>query len=327
MHKIYSWQQPQWQKFITQNSSSNLPHAIMLSGNRGLGKSLFAKAMAETLLCSDATSSACGKCRSCKLIQNGSHPDLSVLRPEQAKKAIKIEQIRTIIDVVVNKPQLGGCQVVIIEPAEAMNLAAANALLKTLEEPPGNLFFILVAVTSFKLPATIRSRCQNIVFYPPSSKLALEFLQDRETDQQQMPLALQLAGNAPLLALELLQQEALPSYFELRARVLQLMQNSLDPISFASGTLGVDLEWALCVVQILLLDILKLKFTLNPTHIQNIDKVEVLQDLASRFSANGLSSSLDKITHLRARLVNNLNELLLLEDLALFLKTEVVDAG
>ncbi len=168
-------------------SSGRTHHAYLFEGPEGVGKEMTARALAARLLCQDESlkpdADACGACRPCHLLATGNHPDfhlihrgLHKLHPDRAVRASKglylaVDVIRTfLIEPAGNKPALGGRRVFLIREAERMNEGAQNALLKTLEEPPGETGLILVTASAERLLPTIRSRCQRIPFglLPPA---------------------------------------------------------------------------------------------------------------------------------------------------------------
>jgi DNA polymerase-3 subunit delta' len=192
-----------------------LPHALLLRGREGIGKLAFAEAVARALLCEnrEPDGRACGKCVACGWMEQGSHPDFRRLEPGILSEArepeegsekkpsleIRIEQIREIAGFIAMTAHRGGAKVVLIHPAETLNINAANALLKNLEEPPPQTYFLLVTHRWHQLPATIRSRCEQVVLASPSREVAREWLgRQRLRDPD---LALAQAGEAPLLAL------------------------------------------------------------------------------------------------------------------------------
>lgn len=197
-----------------------MPHALLLGGVAGVGKSRFAAALAQRLLCEgerQAEDCACGACESCRLFESGNHPDIRYVIPEadvepedgevretaEKKKAssqILIGQIRGLESFVYIGGHRGSRRVIVIEPAEAMNAAAENALLKMLEEPPTGVCFILVSDRWRKLLPTIRSRCRTLAFGRPADALARQWLAEQGADKA-LPL-LPLTGGAPIRALE-----------------------------------------------------------------------------------------------------------------------------
>lgn len=193
-----------------------LPHALLLRGREGIGKLAFAEALARAMLCEkrQPDERACGHCAACGWVEQGSHPDLRRLEPEiltesrapeeegSEKKAsleIRIEQVREIAGFIAMTTHRGGAKVVLIHPAETLNVNAANALLKNLEEPPPQTYFLLVTHRWHQLPPTIRSRCEQVALAPPSREVARDWLERQRL--RDPDLALAQAGGAPLLAL------------------------------------------------------------------------------------------------------------------------------
>ncbi|MFO7642692.1 MAG: DNA polymerase III subunit delta', partial [Candidatus Competibacteraceae bacterium] len=160
------WHEPLWRQFQQSRAAGRLPHALLLAGPAGLGKLAFAKRLARALLCEtpDVEGDACGRCRSCRLFQAGSHPDYRMEQPVEEGKAIRIDPIRELCGFLGFTAQYGGYKIALLEPADRLNLNAANSLLKTLEEPPGDCLLLLVTAHPARLPATVRSRCQKVSF-------------------------------------------------------------------------------------------------------------------------------------------------------------------
>lgn len=191
---------PQWHLLWQRYLQHCLPHALLFIGAPGTGKQQFAITFAKSILCRQPTheGNSCGECPSCRLMQAKTHPDLVYIEPEQAGHMIKIDQIRQMIHFANETPQQGGFKIIIIHPATAMNLYAANALLKILEEPAPNTLFILISDHSLRLPPTIISRCQKIVFQKPirtleNDKLRNDFYQGLNALSQKQIDPLQLA--------------------------------------------------------------------------------------------------------------------------------------
>jgi DNA polymerase III subunit delta' len=151
-----------------------LAHAYLFHGEAAIGKRTTAVYFAQALNCERASSNhgldACGSCRSCQQIEARTHPDYFVIEPdnEMATPQIKIEQVREIEQQVIYRPLLGERKICLIDEADRMTIGAANALLKTLEEPPDHSFFILITSRPAALPITIRSRCQSVRFATPA---------------------------------------------------------------------------------------------------------------------------------------------------------------
>jgi DNA polymerase-3 subunit delta' len=195
----YPWQQQAWERIQQQIEQDKTPHAVLLSGQQGIGKWHFAESLADYLLClSPKADLACGQCRSCQLMKAGTHPDKKWLVPEEAGKAIKIDQVRALSHFIANTSQQGGKKVVLLGPVEQLNVNSANALLKSLEEPAGNTVLILVSHVLNGVMATIRSRCQLLPLACPSRPVALTWLEKLQVDDASTLLT--LSGGAPLIA-------------------------------------------------------------------------------------------------------------------------------
>lgn len=156
--------------------SGRLPHAFIFSGEPGIGKLFTATNFLKTLICKnrDEEFNCCDKCRSCVLIDNFTFPDLRFIKPEAGQ--IKIETIRELNEFLNMSPYDAPFKMVLIEEAEKLNISAANAFLKTLEEPPRDAIIILVTEKLEALPDTIRSRCVRIPFSPLSAEETMEVL-------------------------------------------------------------------------------------------------------------------------------------------------------
>ncbi len=167
--------------------SEEIPHALLFMGEAGIGKRTVALTFAQTLLCrerqmpegeSEGWIEPCNHCLSCQKLAAQNHPDLTILEPEGS--TIKVEQIRALQDRIIFKPLDGPKRIILIDPADKMNAAAANSLLKTLEEPPMHAVVILITSKPFSLPETILSRCQKIAFYPLSLSQVETLLTERK---------------------------------------------------------------------------------------------------------------------------------------------------
>jgi DNA polymerase-3 subunit delta' len=228
MNNIFPWQDKVWQ--ILAKNKDSLGHALLLKGKKGIGKLGFARSLAKFLLCEDLSSESqvCGNCPGCRWFEQAGHPDFYLVEPEalsessgeikekmgydnkdklsstklrkKPSKQISVAQIRSLSDVVNMSSHRSGYKIVLIHPAEAMNVAAANALLKNLEEPPPQTLFILVTHRPHELLPTIRSRCKQVAMPVPDFSLAINWLKQQGVKDAQGSLA--AVGYAPLAALE-----------------------------------------------------------------------------------------------------------------------------
>ena len=217
MKELYLWHNEAWQRW--NGLRSRLPHAILLKGAQGTGKLDFALNLAQSLLCHKPGSDgmACGDCPSCHWFTQESHPDFRLLQPEalaeseeaaegegkkkKPSRQISVDQIRSLGDFANLSAHQGGHKIVLIHPAEAMNTNAANALLKTLEEPTPGMLIILVSHKPQQLLPTILSRCLSLAMPMPGVEQSVAWLKQQGVKNPEAALA--QAGFAPLLAAQL----------------------------------------------------------------------------------------------------------------------------
>ena len=200
----YPWHTSLWRRICADVDHDRVPHALLLGGRAGFGKRRFASALASYLLCSDRRdTAACGECRSCLLFLAGSHPDYQLVTPPDDGKQITVDGIRDCLDFTSLSSGISRHKVVLMVPSEAMNRNAANALLKTLEEPTAGTIFLLVSDQPSALLATIRSRCRRIALDQIDFTEAVTWVSSRLPEPGQAELACALAGGAPVVAAEL----------------------------------------------------------------------------------------------------------------------------
>lgn len=216
------WLQAPLRQALTQQRA----HALLVQAADGVGALEFMLTLAQAWLCeADTAKRPCGRCDSCRLVQSRTHPDLHVVMPEAQRvrlgwsagpdddageagkskkkpsRQIKIDEVRAAIDWVVQTSSRGRAKVCVLHPAESMNLQAASALLKTLEEPPGQARLLLGTSDASSLLPTVRSRCQRIWLAAPPAAAAMAWLAEHEVPDPAVLLA--AAGGAPLAAREL----------------------------------------------------------------------------------------------------------------------------
>ena len=232
----FPWLQTSWRRLTDSHRQGRLAHALLLTGKEGIGKSLFADQLARALLCEEPRDDgrACGLCRACVLLAAGSHPDLHLLSPEEGSRQIRIEAIRELRE---NSTLVVGeatRRVFLIDPADALGGPAANALLKTLEEPLGGIHLLLVSSRPERLPITIRSRCQQVRFpQPPSGEAAAWLAGQREMEPDAAVRLLAIAGGAPLQALAMADNGADREYRQMAQEFIELGQGKQDPVRLA----------------------------------------------------------------------------------------------
>lgn len=324
----YPWHNDSWRQLF--GDPERLPHALLIQGAEGIGKYQFATAIAAAMLCEapSESQSACGRCEACVWFQQGSHPDLRNIMPDAlaiqpegqgdgggtaspAKKAsnfITIDQIRDLEHFVRLTSHRNGRRVVIVYPAEAMNANAANALLKTLEEPGPMTHFLLVSHRPSSLPATVRSRCRPLLLRPPSVAEANAWLKAQGVTDAEGCLA--QAGGAPLRAARL----ADPGHRAARqAFFSRLSQLPTDPAGAASDLHKNDLPPMLDWLFQWTYDLVCVKLAARPFY--NPDFSAPLQEHAKRANLMQLQAFQKEVMEARRAMHHPLNPQLVLENL------------
>jgi DNA polymerase-3 subunit delta' len=281
MMQPYAWHTALLERLL--GDREHMPHALLLHGAAGIGKAQFARALAAGALCESPRGGlACEACPSCHWFSQGNHPDFREIvpeataedesdaageadaaKPEKAKSlVIKIDQIRAVADFVALSTHRAGFKVLVIRPAETLQPAAANALLKTLEEPPPRTVIVLVSDRPARLLATIRSRCRSLALPRPAREAALAWLRAEGVENPEVALA--SAGGAPLLARDLAQ----PEEAELRRRLLNELARpgGADPRGFAPGVDRLSVERVIHWMQTWVHDLARVKLAGAPRH-------------------------------------------------------------
>ncbi|RDB43788.1 DNA polymerase III subunit delta' [Halomonas sp. DQ26W] len=264
------WQSERWRQFLSQYESGRLPHALLLSGPHGVGKQQFAEALIARLLCVTSGEAACGQCHGCHMLASGYHPDLLRVSPEEGKRQIRIDPIREVNGFVAQTAQQGGHRVIVLSPAEAMNVAASNALLKSLEEPGQRTQFILLSDVPSRLLATIRSRCQHWSLPVPEAQQSRAWLAEQLGGQEEAAFWWQVSGGLPLLAFEL----AAPTARALRQQLhetFDALVRGAEPVAEAARLDRQSTESILWYGIAWLEDLIRLGLSGNAAQIRNPD--------------------------------------------------------
>ncbi len=332
----FDLKQLQWNNTVREQllgqGLARLPHAVLLVGPAGVGKTAFSEQLAALLLCESMSPelSACGQCQACRWLDAGNHPDFRRVAPdgdeepeegvvEKTKKRsaanIKIDQIRELEAFVFVGSHRDGNRVVLITEADAMNPAAANALLKILEEPPSSVYFILVSSKTKSLLPTIRSRCRVIPFGPPDAAAAAAWLAGAGLEKQAARY-LNLAGGAPMRVAQWKEQGQLAP---IDALVESLVSPPADPIALAArwdGLLKGDgvfrMENLVEGVQRWLFDLAQERLAGEVRYHGGWPRPKGVQNL----NPNALLAAWREINQCRRSARHPLNQLLFLENLA-----------
>ena len=198
------WHAPVWEQLSSQVAAEQLPHALLFAGEHGCGVSRLALALARMLLCASPKGTFnCGECQACMLSARGSHGDFNWLEPEEKSRFIKVGQIREAVQFATLTSSFGPRKVIVVSPADNMSLSAYNSLLKTLEEPADDTYWLLVCGRMLGVPATIRSRCRHWQLARPNGSAALEWLDVITGERSTSEKLFRLANGRPLDAQEL----------------------------------------------------------------------------------------------------------------------------
>jgi DNA polymerase-3 subunit delta' len=314
---VLPWHEEQWLPLVAARHAGRLPHALLLAGRAGLGKGRFARRLAESLLCVQGSlgGDACGQCRSCHLAQTGSHPDLIRVEPESEGKMIRIDAIRQLSGKSFLAAQEGGYRVIVIEPAEAMNRAAANALLKTLEEPASRTVLILVSSQADRLMPTIRSRCQQVRFGMPPREQVMQWAGGM-IEHGDAEALYAISGGAPFTVLRAAEEQWLDTDQALVDELSQLKQRKSNPLAVVEKWEQRPIKRMLDSLKRCLSDLVKVGQGLPGDTLYHPGLRDDLQTLAQGIDLLPVFRFLDDIIDAERGLTSNLNEQMILEGLA-----------
>lgn len=252
-HKPLSWHQPQWAMIEKSLKEGTLPPALLLKGEEGLGQAVFARQLANRLLCTSAVSmQACQSCDACQLFAVGHHPDYFQLIPPEKSRAIGIDDVRALSEKLQQSTHHGRYQVVVIDPITALTNGAANALLKTLEEPMGDVIILGVMSEQYNLLPTLLSRMVLLPFYKGAYMNDATLISNLNKAGEHQKLMTMLWGHAPLQCEKAIDQEA----WLLGMAVLDHCGKSMVPrhdalhnTTFWSKQAALDvLQWIYCII-------------------------------------------------------------------------------
>ena len=339
---VYPWTEEAFNAFFS--SAGRQAHAYLLAGQSGLGKTVFAEQLVKSILCQTHESDACGECQSCKLLESGSHPDLHVLQSEkrtleindlfanfspryledESKRkrrknpsaVIAIDQVRGVIPDINTRPHLSGCRIIIINTAEDLNINAANSLLKSLEEPPSECFFLLISHEPGRLLPTLRSRCNRIDFRTPDKAQALQWLDNQLPGRSDTADLLDRSSGIPLRALALAENSELGTdESRIHHLMLQLANKQIDPVTVATElNKKAELLEILNPLQVMLSRIIRLKTAARNNTVVQMDEYKALIDLGKRLNFKQLYTFLDDLSSSKQLAGGPLDERLALEN-------------
>lgn len=313
---LLPWHQSLWQQFSARRQADNLPHAILLTGAAGLGKQALAAYLTQSLVCTNPNEdfSPCGVCDSCHLSGSGAHPDINWVQPEDAGKAIKVAAIRTLTEKSVLAAQGEQYRVFIINPADAMNVAAANALLKTLEEPAHRTVMLLVSSHAERLPATIRSRCQQLSVSVPEHDDLISWM-DNGLSREELEALLAVTANAPMEIARAQEEGWLDRGQKLMQQLDALKQRKVNPMRAKEEWQELELDALLEDLERTVTDLVRISNAEQTKRLYYPRQRTLLQSLGKGIDLKNLYKFVDSLHQLRRQTANNLNAGMLLEKL------------
>jgi DNA polymerase-3 subunit delta' len=328
---IHPWNQELWQHLTLEPERSN--HALLFNGDAGLGKKDLAIGLAHFVMTETHSQSA-------SLFSAGSHPDLHVIMPEaqiqdnlvgsfarryveahsgkNLKKTITIDQIRKLSAALVTHPHIASTRVIVIYAAETMNRSAANALLKSLEEPPQNTLFLIVSDEISKLAKTIRSRCSLVNFKAPDfdsarSWIALQgVLPEDEIDNH-----LAMANNHPLRAIDLYDSNYLQSLKSVFTDVNGLWTQRAEATQVAKNWQTIGAAVSVDILQKLSTDLLRASLSDNPKTVFFPVQRNWIMSTSQKLSRQKLLDVIDELIYAKKMLATTVDAQLVLESLSI----------
>ena len=291
-------------------SVGRVAHAYLFSGIEGCGKRKSALAFVQAVFCGQEE--ACGVCPSCRKLAGGQHPDLHILEPDGA--FIKIDQVRELQKELSYRPFEAPKKACIIDGAERLNLSSGNALLKTLEEPPGDALIILIAPEPSAVLQTILSRCQALSFQPLSAELIEARLLRDQFPAEVARVAATLCGGSLGKALEIASDGVLGERGSFLERIAALRLSEIAPLLAAAEEFAADKEGLPGLLE-LLLSFLRdmLIYRSMPNSLANRDLEQLIAREAARCSEGRIMELIEQLLALRRMLSRNVNARLGLE--------------
>jgi DNA polymerase-3 subunit delta' len=324
MSDLYPWLESCRDSIASTLNQGRLPHALLITGQPGLGKAVFAKSLANMLLCQSPLKNhePCGTCPGCIQLKAGSHPDYFRVeflvddKTGKVSKEIKVDQIRELTEKLTLSSHQGGYKVAVLNPADAMNINASNSLLKTLEEPSDNTVLVLVCTQPARLPATVRSRCQQLQIEAPDKDEALRWL-DSQGHGDTAATYLDLALGAPLEALEQAQKSSIEARQERFASLVGILEGRTSPLAVAQVWAKDEDMQGIRWMRDWLMDLLRIRMTGDNSGVRSADLAESLSSLARRLDSKVLFGELERINRTLRMTASSLNRQLLTEEILL----------
>ena len=326
---LLPWLQQNWDHLCDYRSQNRIPQALLITGTKGLGKQQLAAQFATALLCAKPQDNglACGHCDSCLLLKAQTHPDFIEIKSEEPGKAITIGQIRNLVTRLTLKPQFDAYRVVIVNPADLMNTAAANAFLKCLEEPTERTIILLITDKPARLPATIVSRCQKLAVITPNKKVVLAWMErlflNKTLQTEVIPNitietltgSIALAQGAPLLALDYVNDQTLNLRNDCFKAWVAIAKQRSHPVIIAEDWLKLPEDPLIVWMTSWIIDLIKCRYQINAEGLYNPDLKDRLQELSQQLDLKGLYQLYDLLLMRRRLLDTPINKQCLFEEI------------
>lgn len=314
--ELFPWLQPSWGQLTAYHAQQRIPQALLISGPKGVGKYELARHFSKSILCVQPTSEfkACGQCQSCQLFSANTHPDFSVIAPEESGKNITINQIRNLISFLSLTSQFDNYRLVIINDAHQITNAAANSFLKSLEEPVEKTSIVLISDNPALLPATIRSRCQKLFIKRPGSEIAKQWLKQHQISGD-LDILLDLSQGAPLAAYQYANDLMLETRKACLADWLKISQQQANPVGIAEQWQQFPDSLLIFWMTTWAIDTIKCCIYQNTGKCYNSDLKLPLQELAQRLELKKLFKFYDLLLIAKNRLSTQLNRQLIFEEI------------
>ena len=311
----YPWLNPPYRQIIARHQSHQAHHALLIQAIEGMGDDALVWGVSRWLMCQQPEGlKSCGHCHGCSLMQAHTHPDWYRLEAEKGKSSLGIDAVRDVTEKLYHFAQQGGAKIVWLPDASQLTEAAANALLKTLEEPPADCWFFLSAREPARLLPTLRSRCMTWHLSPPDETQSLQWLNKQLPQSEAVArAALRLSNGAPSAALALLQPERWQARETLCNTLLAALSSDVLQLlpTLNSNDVAERLSWLIS----LLVDAMKMQQ--GASHwLSNGDRPDVVTQLAQRLNSGALNESAQQWMQCREQLlhVTSLNRELMLTD-------------
>lgn len=317
--ELLPWQRAPWSALARARQRGRLPHALLVTGPSGVGKRRFIDVVARSLLCAapDADYMPCGTCTDCTLAAAGTHPDYwrTCPDPESKSNEIGIDAIRRLVAGDGLTSHRAVARVMVVDPAHRLTVAAANGLLKTLEEPAAGTLLILITEHPSRLPATVRSRCLFLTLPVPPREQVLAWLGEQDSPVSDWSVPLAWARGAPLAALELAGAEEVKrrdqAFDGFEAVGLGRRDPLLEAAAWKDLELGLSLGWLTGWVS----DLARLATAHPDPSLINPDKAQRLRSLGQRLSVLSVHRMLQRLLNARGSENKPVNALVVYESL------------